>query len=147
MAVLCSTLQRECGVKYNPERKVNPGDARDSRDRFIHGITHGNGGTCASQPVLYAAIGRRLGCLLRLVQGARHLFLRWDESESNSVLYRDVFNIEATSPEGFVSPPDEYCRHFPFRHPDPHVDPKQYLRSLNFEEELAIFLCVRSGES
>lgn len=143
MSVLCSTLQRECGVRYNPERANDPGDARDSADRFIHGITHGAGGTCASLPVLYAAVGRRLGYPLRIVQGARHLFLRWDERESQSPLARDRFNIEATA-TGFVAHPDRFYEHWPFPHPDPDVDPRHYLRSLTPREELASFLCIRS---
>jgi hypothetical protein len=143
MTVLCTTLERECGVQYNPKRANDPGDARDSGDRFIHGITHGAGGTCASLPVLYAAVGRRLGYPLRIVQGARHLFLRWDESEVESPLARDRFNIEATA-KGFVSHPDSFYEQWPFPHPDPDVDPRYYLRSLNPREELAIFLCIRS---
>ena len=143
MTVLCSTLQRECGVHYSPERANDPGDARDSADRFIHGIMHGAGGTCASLPVLYAAVGRRLGYPLRIVQGARHLFLRWDDSESQSPLARDRFNIEATA-IGFVSHPDRFYEHWPFPHPDPDVDPRHYLRSLTPREELANFLCIRS---
>lgn len=143
MAVLCMTLQRDCGVGYNPERKNDPGDARDSRDRFLHGITHGAGGTCASLPVLYAAVGRRLGYPLRIVAGARHLFLRWDESASETPLARDRFNIEATA-EGFASHPDRFYEQWPFPHPDPDVDPRDYLRSLTPREELASFLCIRS---
>jgi hypothetical protein len=143
MTVLCTTLQRECGVQYNPKRANDPGDARDSGDRFIHGITHGAGGTCASLPVLYAAVGRRLGYPLRIVQGARHLFLRWDESDAESPLARDRFNIETTA-SGIVSHPDRFYEQWPFPHPDPDVDPRYYLRSLTPREELASFLCIRS---
>jgi hypothetical protein len=143
MTVLCATLQRECGVRYNPARAHDPGDARDSADRFIHGIAHGAGGTCASLPVLYAAVGRRLGYPLKVVFGARHLFLRWDESEVESSLARDRFNIEATA-SGFVSHPDRFYEHWPFPHPDPDIDPRYYLRSLTPREELASFLCIRS---
>lgn len=143
MAILCTTLQRDCGVHYNPERAADPGDARDSRDRFIHGITHGAGGTCASLPVLYAAVGRRLGYPLKIVQGARHLFLRWDESDSKSPLVHDRFNIEATA-QGFVSHPDRFYEQWPFSHPDPEIDPRYYLRSLTPREELAEWLCIRS---
>ncbi|HVC93905.1 MAG TPA: hypothetical protein VND64_09450, partial [Pirellulales bacterium] len=143
MTVLCATLQRECGVRYNPVRAHDPGDARDSADRFIHGITHGAGGTCASLPVLYAAVGHRLGYPLKLVMGARHLFLRWDESDADSSLARDRFNIEATA-NGFVSRPDRFYEHWPFPHPDPDIDPRYYLRSLTPREVLASFHCIRS---
>jgi hypothetical protein len=33
----------------------------DVADSFIHGIIQGNGGTCASIPVVVSAVGRRLG--------------------------------------------------------------------------------------
>lgn len=143
MAVLCTTLQRDCGVAYSPDRIKDPGDARNSQDRYIHGITHGAGGTCASLPVLYAAVGRRLGYPLRIVHGARHCFLRWDESDSDSALAKDRFNIEATA-VGFASYPDSHYLVWPFPHPDPDIDPKHYLKSLTPREELADFLCIRS---
>lgn len=143
MTALCTVLQRDCGVAYSPERIKDPGDARNSRDRFIHGITHGAGGTCASLPILYAAVGRRLGYPLRIVHGARHCFLRWDETDSKTSLVKDRFNIEATA-QGFVSYPDSYYLAWPFPHPDPEIDPKHYLKSLTPREELADFLCIRS---
>ncbi len=47
-----SVLRRGLGVRYNRDRI---GDT-DSRDDFIHDIIEGRGGTCASLPVLYAAV-------------------------------------------------------------------------------------------
>jgi hypothetical protein len=88
-------------------------------------------------------VGRRLGYPLKIVQGARHLFLRWDQSDSQSPLARDRFNIEATA-NGFVCHPDSFYESWPFPHPDPDVDRRHYLRSLTPREELASFLCIRS---
>ncbi len=45
----------------------DPVDWSDSRTRYIHSVLTGFGGTCASLPVLYVAIGRRLGWPLYLV--------------------------------------------------------------------------------
>ena len=47
---LITALQRDLGVKYNPDKI--PDDAPfDTADTFIHGIIQGNGGTCATLPV------------------------------------------------------------------------------------------------
>src|SRR5262245_61608540 len=83
---LLQTLQEDLGVRYNPARIVDKSfqvphciepDFSASRDLFIHGIIDGPGGTCCSMPVLYVAVGRRLGYPLKLVQTRGHLFFRW----------------------------------------------------------------------
>src|SRR5262249_22714889 len=80
--VMVTVLQRDLGVRYNRE-KIPEKVALDTEDTFIHGAIQGNGGTCASLPVVYAAVGRRLGYPLRLVQARTekwgHFFVRWDE--------------------------------------------------------------------
>src|SRR5947209_1411942 len=58
--VLCmvTALQRHCGVRYDPSKIGLPADAPfDLEDDFVHGIVQGPGGTCATLPVVYAAIG------------------------------------------------------------------------------------------
>ena len=58
---LLQVLQEDCGVHYNMER-VNSISFAQSKDLFIHGVVADpNGGTCVSMPVLYVAVGRRLG--------------------------------------------------------------------------------------
>jgi hypothetical protein len=81
--VMIVTLQCEFRVRYNPA-KLPVEVPLDDDDRFIHGIIQGQGGTCGSLPVLYAAVGRRLGYPLKLVCAAgkdrwKHGFVRWDE--------------------------------------------------------------------
>lgn len=70
MMVMATVLRQDFGVRYNPARVRDPKfqdpncldpDFSDSRDLFIHGLIDGPGGTCGSMPLLYAAIGRRLG--------------------------------------------------------------------------------------
>src|SRR6516225_11983135 len=87
---LLQVLQEDFGVRYNPARvcdtqfqdpKCFDPDFRDSRDLFIHGMIDGPGGTCASMPVIYVAVGRRLGYPLKLVETRGHLFVRWDDPE------------------------------------------------------------------
>jgi hypothetical protein len=63
---LVTVLQRDKGVRYNPFKKSSDAPF-DTADLFIHGIIQGNGGTCATMPVVYVAVGRRLGYPLKLV--------------------------------------------------------------------------------
>ena len=65
---------------------------------FIHGIIDGPGGTCASMPVLYVAVGRRLGYPLKLVEARGHLLLRWDDPLGQRLGTPDVFNVEGRRP-------------------------------------------------
>ena len=78
MEMMITVLMLDLGVRYHPERIRNVDFARPE-DLFLHGLVEGDGGTCCSLPVLYVAIGRRLGYPLKLVEGPEHLFLRWDD--------------------------------------------------------------------
>lgn len=142
MATLMTVLQTELGVRYNPARMDEPYEFRDSRDRFIHGITHGDGGTCMTLPVLVAAVGRRLGYPINLVRGTIHLFCRWDGGDRSPFQMNDVFNIEATA-RGLVCDPDEHYLNWPYPPTDAVWDEKTYLKNLTAREELAIFLACR----
>ena len=141
MTILCEVMTREPRVRYNPSRKSDPENKSNSQDLFVHGIINGDGGTCASLPVLYATVGRRLGFPLKLVLGTRHLFLRWVD-DGNSPLANDRFNIEATAP-GLQIYPDEHYLRWPFRVPS-DFDGEVNLKSLSPREELAMFLADRS---
>jgi hypothetical protein len=90
IVAMMNVLWRGLGVHYNQERIDDPDEFTNSRDDFLHGIVAGRGGTCASLPVLLAAMGRRLGYPLRLVKTARHLFARWDDRAG------ERFNVEST---------------------------------------------------
>lgn len=129
-------LQRDLGVRYNPDRIDGP-DFTDSRDLFIHGLITGHGGTCISIPVLYIAIGRRLGYPLHLVQAKAHLFVRWDDSNG------ERFNIEATNPKGFGYHSDDYYRTWPLPWSREDYAAGVFLTSLSHREELGAFFAVR----
>jgi hypothetical protein len=75
MVCLLRLLQNAFGVRYNTA-KIDDGAAFGPADTFIHGALLGSGGTCASLPVVYAAVGRRLGYPLRLVSTWQHEFVR-----------------------------------------------------------------------
>lgn len=136
---MVSALWKRCGVRYNPA-KVDPQAPLATADSFVHGALLGEGGTCASLPVLYAAVGRRLGYPIRLVSARRgafgHLFCRWDDPGG------ERFNVEV-NPSGMATPPDEYYRTGPYALTDEQLADTGHLRSFSPREELAFFLCER----
>jgi hypothetical protein len=148
---LLQTLQEELGVRYNPARirdtrfqdpKCFDPDFRDSRDLFIHGMIDGPGGTCASMPVMYVAVGRRLGYPLKLVQTRGHLFARWDDPEGKCFGFPELFNVEGGG-EGIASYHDEYYKTWPETWTDIDEAEGWYLKSMTPREELASFLAMR----
>ncbi len=136
--VLClvTALQRDLGVRYNPGKI--PEDATfDAADSFLLGILQGPGGTCATMPVLYAAVGRRLGYPIKLVSAyggtANHLFARWDDPSG------ERFNIEATD-FGLRTPTDDYYRSGRYAMPPEVEIAGGFLQSMTSSQELAFFL-------
>lgn len=147
MLVMITVLQRDLRVSYNPERVSTPSEAdlksgaffADSKDVFLHGLLGDKRmGTCASMPVLYVAIGRRLGYPLHLVRGKAHLFVRWETSDG-----KERLNIEGGT-RGLVTHPDEYYKTWPFPIEEKDIQTGQYLKNLTPSEELAEFLVTRA---
>jgi hypothetical protein len=135
--VLCmvTLLQRQFGVRYHPDKK----DRRtpvDTADTFIHGALIGQGGTCASLPVVYAAVGRRLGYPIRLVATSGHLFCRWHDPGG------ERFNIEVND-TGLNDPSDDYYRTWPYELTPEKERPSIFLKSGTPREELSGFLAQR----
>jgi hypothetical protein len=148
---LLQTLQEVFGVKYNAARVIDPRfqdpkclcpDFRDSRDLFIHGIIEGPGGTCASMPVLYVAVGRRLRYPLRLVEARGHLFFRWDDPDGRVFNFPERVNIEGAGC-GIGAYPDEYYRTWPEPWTEREKATGCYLISKTPAEEFASFLITR----
>jgi hypothetical protein len=148
---LLQVLQEDLGVRYNRARVrdtkfQDPScfepDFRDSRDLFIHGMIDGPGGTCASMPVMYVAVGRRLGYPLKLVQTRGHLFARWDDPEGKCFGFPETFNVEGAG-EGIASYRDEHYKTWP--EPWSEIDEAEgwYLKSMTPLDELASFLATR----
>lgn len=88
-------------------------------------------------PVLYVAVGRRLGYPLKLVNAKEHLFARWEDSKQK-------FNIECTSDKGINCFPDSEYRKWPYRISDAEMRSGMYLRSLTPRQELAMLLNLRA---
>lgn len=149
VVALVTVLQRKCGVRYNPKWKALTPDCPvpdsfgiDANDLFIPAIIEGIGGTCGSLPVLYAAVGRRLGYPMRLVKAARHLFVRWDDRDGKCWHHPDEFNIEATGP-GIHILPDDHYRTWPHPVSESDVEVGIFLKSLTRREEIAEFVATR----
>jgi len=130
-------LQEDFGVRYNPERIMSP-DYTDSRDLFIHGLLTGHGGTCVSMPVLYVAIGRKLGYPLALVLAKAHVFARWEDRKTG-----ERFNIEATN-RGLNTFPDEYYEQWPEQMSPEDREAAYLLTSMTPHQEEAFCLAIRS---
>jgi hypothetical protein len=132
---LITVLQRDGGVRYNPQKI--PADAPfAAEDCFLYGILAGPGGTCATMPVLYAAVGRRLGYPIRLVTAHCHLFARWDAPDAR-------FNIEGTA-QGLSCPPDGYYRSGRYALPPHVIRASGHLQSQSPRQELAHFCVERA---
>lgn len=136
MMCLVTVLQRYLGVRYNLAFSEGEYDGADSRNLFIHGLLSGHGGTCVTMPILYVAVGRRLGYPLKIAHAMEHTFVRWEEPGG------ERFNIEATS-EGFCPHDDAYYHKRPRPLTDEDLATGFYLRSLTPREELADFLANR----
>jgi hypothetical protein len=126
---------KKAGLRYNPA-KIPAEAVFGPADSFIYEAVFGAGGTCASLPVVYTAVGRRLGYPLKLVETRQHLFFRWDGPDG------ERFNVEATN-AGISTHPDEYYRRWP--HPLSQADEQDglLLRSMTPRMELAGFLAER----
>lgn len=136
--ILISVLQKEYGVHYN-ERGERNCNFTNSKNVFIHGmIDDVNGGTCASMPVMYVAVGRRLGYPMKLVLAKTHIFARWEDPKTG-----EKFNIEGTNAQ-FADHPDSYYQNWPVRITNAELKQGWYLKPLNPAEELAVFLQNRA---
>lgn len=129
---LITVLERDLGIRYNPEKTSE--EAPFTIDEiFIHGAITGKGGTCASMPVIHAAVGRRLGYPIKLVQAPRHLFCRWDEPG------RARFNIDASG-KGMHSRPDDFYLQGRYQSTPGQLRESTFLKSQTPSEELSGFI-------
>ena len=135
--VLFSVLSREFGFYYSPNCIPENATPRPI-DTFIHGLLQGSGGNCASLPVIFIAVGRRLGYPLKLVKAKLHYFARWDEPEG------ERFNIEVSQRQGsFDCYSDDHYRNWPHPIAPEREAEGSFLISLSPWQELAAFLNER----
>ncbi|MBX9624543.1 MAG: transglutaminase-like domain-containing protein [Gemmataceae bacterium] len=136
---MISHLQRDLGIRFRFDRRSDDA-VYEPQDSFITGVLRGLGGTCASLPVLYMAVGRRLGYPIMLAATRGHLYCRWDAEPGG-----EVFNIEGSG-DGISFFPDEHYRTGPkYEMPAEAAAACGFLRSHSPREDLAGFL-VERGE-
>jgi len=135
--MMVTVLQQDCGVRYDPDCIKSP-LFLNSGEGFLHGLLAGQAnGTCANLPVLYAAIGRRLGYPIYLCLARRHVFCRWTTKDM-----RERFNIEGSG-VGLSTPEDDYYLTWPQAISPREVQLGHFLRNLDPQEELAMFMATR----
>ncbi len=137
LIALHTALHRHCGVRYHPAKVGAAEDAPfDLDDMCIAAVTSGRGGTCATLPVVYTAVGRRLGYPLRLGLAKAHVFCRWDDPGGG---------VRANL-DGGSSPmirTEDYYRLWPFPMAVGEEEQFGYLRPLPPRQELALFVASR----
>lgn len=123
------------GIMYGD--KVTRSQRIDSRNWFIHGLLGPERiGSCASLPMLYAAVGRRLGYPIKIVPSLCHIFVRWDDGVER-------FNLEGTSPDYINCHPDEHYIDTPKPWTDKQKNCGYFLKSASAKETLAMMLATR----
>jgi hypothetical protein len=143
MLMMSVVLAEDFHVQYDPTLQTNlltvlapDGFFASASSVFLPGLLGPERkGTCSSLPVLYVAIGRRLGYPLHLVTTKGHLFVRWDGKGER-------FNIETTS-HGLNTFDDDYYRNWPFPITAEEEKAEGYLKNLDTSGELAVFLSIR----
>lgn len=149
MMILGQVLVEDLGIEYKPElaEYLREGKAptygvfnSDSKNIFIHGLLSGNhNGTCASMPVLLAAVANRLGYPVNLAGAKLHIYARYEDYNGKH------FNIEPTVTEGFLTPSDEEYKTEQFASTEEEIRDYGWLRPYSKAEVLSQFLGHRSA--
>lgn len=144
MGMLVTVLKQDIGVCYDPRLArismdfSNTSFEADSRNTFIHGLLQDKTrGSCASIPVLVAAVARRLGYPVSLVPAKGHLLVRWNDGAER-------LNIEAACAGGYNTHPDDHYMHWPVETTKEEAAFFRYLQPMTPADELATFLDIRA---
>jgi len=151
---LVDVLQNDIGVKYHngfvpADQNVPP--FKTSKETFLHGLLDHDdpkqafGGNCVSLPVIYAAVGRRLGYPIKLVTSNEHVFCRWVGEEAGghtNKAWRDTFNFDGAG-AGFSIDPDEFYLTWPSESNEAEAEIFDWFKPLTPSQEMALFLLAR----
>lgn len=137
--LMVCVLQEDCGIHYDWEQ-IGRTDYGNPNDWLIQGLFNKDrSGTCSTMPVLYVAIGRRLGFPMYLVTTKGHMFARWESADG-----KQRFNIEGTN-HGMNCYSDEFYKSWPYKIDDEEIKDSSRLKSLSGAEEFALFLQIRGN--
>jgi hypothetical protein len=130
------------GIRYTTDNLT----AGKPEQQFVHGLIDNKLGTCATMPVLYMAIGHRLGWPIHAVVSRDHMWARWDDGRPGGTR----FNLEATnakSSEGVGSFSSLTDREYAdwLHTPSPAITSGSDFTSLTARQALGVFLQGRAG--
>ncbi|MHC4444558.1 MAG: transglutaminase family protein [Planctomycetota bacterium] len=132
--VLATVIGQDFKVSYHVESIAFD----DPQDLFIHGIIDSSRGTCVSLPVLYMALGWRLGYPIKAVTVPKHIFCRWEDPKTG-----ERFNIEAAGAGGLADHPDQYYKTWPTPLHDKDIEIGSALKTLTMREFLGLKIATR----
>ena len=146
MVQLVLTLQHDLHVRYNPKFMELPGQRKEpdsvflatSKNVFLNGLLdYDRMGTCASLPVLYVSIGRRLGYPLYLALAKGHVFVIWDDG-------KERLNFEGSA-SGMNVETDAHFMQWPEPISQEELNEDEFLHPFNGAEMLSLFLQNRGN--
>lgn len=148
---LVDVLQNDIGIQYHDgfvpaDEDVPP--FKTSKETFLHGLLDHEdpkqtfGGNCVSLPVIYAAVGRRLGYPIKLVTSKEHVFCRWMGEDHPNKAWRDTFNFDGAG-KGYSIDPDEFYMTWPRESNEAEVEIFDWFKPLTPNQEMALFLLAR----
>ena len=145
--MMCTVLGQDFKVRYDPAltsaEQQNASSQKffsNPSSVFLTGcLGESRIGTCASLPVLYVAVGRRVGYPMHLVAAKEHLYARWDDGKGTRV------NLEAANGGGFTSHQDSHYRSWPRSINALEEKEGGYLQNLSADQTLAVFMSTRAA--
>ncbi len=103
-----SWLASDINAVFKIDYDLKDLDGARPENLFLNGLIDRKVGTCVSMPLLYVALGWRLGYPIKLVSVPTHLFARWDDGVNRINIeatgYGGELSDEAYESEFFVSP-------------------------------------------
>lgn len=148
---LVDVLQNDIGIQYHEgfvpaDEDVPP--FKTSKETFLHGLLDHEdpkqafGGNCVSLPVIYAAVGRRLGYPIKLVTSKEHVFCRWMGEDHPNKAWRDTFNFDGAG-KGYSIDPDAFYMTWPRESNEAEVEIFDWFKPLTPSQEMALFMLAR----
>jgi len=131
-------VQTALRVHYNMEFAEGEYNAIDSRNLFLTGVLTGHGGTCVTLPVLYAALGQRVGYPIAVASNWEHFYCVWGEGPNS-------FCLEAAG-NGFEDRLAPHIQQFSIHHALTHYT-RQLFYLLGGVPSLAMFAALEAFET
>ena len=129
LAVMGSVLMEDRRIGY-----VDRVSHSNAGHKFAHGVLQSGAGTCATLPVIWAALGRRLGHPISIAQVPEHLYCIVDDGQ-------EKINLETTGSAHLSMNSDERMRRMC---PPELVANGTFMRPFSNRELIGIFVGLRA---